>query len=84
MVFGPPTIAPNGFQWFSMVANLWSNNGMVTIHRHGPDLPISILKKVWPFAILPSDPSLRGPQKLTETVLERPVKEIRKIWPFSD
>ena len=24
------------FQWFPMVANHWSNDGMVTIHRHGP------------------------------------------------
>ena len=23
------------FQWFPMVANLWSEDGMVTIHRHG-------------------------------------------------
>ena len=46
MVFGPATIDADGFevrqpldtmvfQWFPMVANSWSNNGMVTIHRHG-------------------------------------------------
>ena len=29
MVFCPPTIAPNGFfQWFSMVANNWSKDGI--------------------------------------------------------
>ena len=25
------------FQWFSMVANHWSDDGMVTIHRSGLD-----------------------------------------------
>ena len=25
----------NGFQWFPMVANYWSNDGMVMIHRYG-------------------------------------------------
>ena len=46
MVFGPATIDADGFeiqesldsmvfQWFPMVANHWSNNGMVTIHRYG-------------------------------------------------
>ena len=52
MEFGPKTIASNGFsmifwtpkplvamvfQWFPMVANHWSDNGMVTIHRSGQD-----------------------------------------------
>ena len=43
MVFGPATIDADGFevrqsldtmvfQWFPMVANHWSNDGMVTIH----------------------------------------------------
>ena len=32
MVFGLATIGLNGF---SMVANHWSNDGMVTIHRYG-------------------------------------------------
>ena len=27
------------FQWFSMVANHWSDDGMVTIHRSGLPLP---------------------------------------------
>ena len=36
MVFGPITIAPDGFL---MVANHWSNDGMVTIHRFGPAVP---------------------------------------------
>ena len=31
----PATIGPDGFQWFPMVANHWSNDGMVTIHRYG-------------------------------------------------
>ena len=50
MVFGLKTIGTNGFfngfvvwqpldamvfQWFSMVANHWSDDGMVTIHRSG-------------------------------------------------
>ena len=35
MDFGPKTIASNGFQWFPMVANHWSYDGMVTIHRSG-------------------------------------------------
>ena len=46
MVFGPATIDADGFevrqpldtmvfQWFLMVANHWSNGGMVTIHRYG-------------------------------------------------
>ena len=26
---------PMVFQWFPMVVNRWSNNGMVTIHRYG-------------------------------------------------
>ena len=26
---------PMVFQWFPMVANHWSNDGMVTIHRRG-------------------------------------------------
>ena len=44
MVFGPATIGADGFevrqpldtmvfQWFPMVGNHWSNDGMVTIHR---------------------------------------------------
>ena len=34
-------IRNDGFQWFPMVANHWSNDGMVTIHRRGlsPTLP---------------------------------------------
>ena len=32
MVFGLATIGLDGF---SMVANHWSNDGMVTIHRYG-------------------------------------------------
>ena len=32
MVFGLATIGLNGF---SMVANHWSNDGVVTIHRYG-------------------------------------------------
>ena len=46
MDFGPKTITSNGFwspkplvamvfQWFPMVANHWSDDGMVTIHRSG-------------------------------------------------
>ena len=46
MVFGPATIDADSFevrqpldtmvfQWFPMVVNHWSNNGMVTIHRYG-------------------------------------------------
>ena len=46
MVFGPATICDDGFevwqpldmmvfQWFPMVANHWSNDGMVKIHRYG-------------------------------------------------
>ena len=46
MVFGPATIDADGFevrqpsdtmvfQWFPMVANHWSNYGMVMIHHHG-------------------------------------------------
>ena len=46
MVFGPANIDADGFevrqpldtmvyQWFPMVANHWSNDGMVTIHRYG-------------------------------------------------
>ena len=46
MVLVWPTIGTNGFsmvfpletmvfQWFPMVANHWSNDGMVTIHRSG-------------------------------------------------
>ena len=46
MVFGLKTIGTNDFsmvfplermvfQWFPMVANHWSDNGMVTIHRSG-------------------------------------------------
>ena len=50
MVLGPKTIGTNGFfngfvvqqsldtmvfQWFPMVANHWSDDGMVTIHRSG-------------------------------------------------
>ena len=37
MVFSLETMV---FQWFPMVANHWSNDGMVTIHRYGlvPDL----------------------------------------------
>ena len=53
MVLGPKTIGINGFfngfvvrqlldtmifQWFPMVANHWSDDGMVTIHRSGLDL----------------------------------------------
>ena len=38
MVFGPATIAPDVFQWFSMVTNHWSNDGMVKIHRYGLNL----------------------------------------------
>ena len=34
MVFGLATIGLDGF---SMVANHWSNDGMVTIHRSGLD-----------------------------------------------
>ena len=47
MVFCPATIGTDVFevqqpldtmifQWFPMVANHWSNDGMVTIHRYGP------------------------------------------------
>ena len=38
MVFSLETMV---FQWFPMVANHWSNDGMVTIHRRGlsPTLP---------------------------------------------
>ena len=46
MVFGPATIDADDFevwqpldtmvfQWFPMVANHWSNDGVVTIHRRG-------------------------------------------------
>ena len=46
MVFGLTTIDADGFevrqpldmmvfQWFPMVANHWSSDGMVTIHRYG-------------------------------------------------
>ena len=46
MVFGPATIDADVFevwqpldtivfQWFPMVANHWSNDGMGTIHRYG-------------------------------------------------
>ena len=35
MVFSLETMV---FQWFPMVANHWSNDGMVTIHRRGLDL----------------------------------------------
>ena len=46
MVFGLATIDVDGFevrqpldmmvfQWFPMVANHWSNNGMVTVHCYG-------------------------------------------------
>ena len=28
-------LVPMVFQWFPMVANHWSNDGLVTIHRYG-------------------------------------------------
>ena len=30
------------FQWFPMVANHWSDNGMVTIHRSGLTAPLPL------------------------------------------
>ena len=41
---------PMVFQWFPMVANHWSNNGMVTIHRYGLVTFLSILH--WPYFTL--------------------------------
>ena len=35
MDFGPKPLVAMVFQWFPMVANHWSDNGMVTIHRSG-------------------------------------------------
>ena len=32
------------FQWFPMVANHWSNDGMVTIHRSGLFLSVALIK----------------------------------------
>merc|ERR1719341_2676171 len=37
MVFPLATMV---FQWFSMVANHWSNNGMVTVHCYGLVSPL--------------------------------------------
>jgi len=53
MVLVWPTIGTNGFsmvfpletmvfQWFPMVANHWSNDGMVTIHRYGLQYMLNI------------------------------------------
>ena len=32
------------FQWFPMVANHWSDDGMVTIHRSGLFLSVALIK----------------------------------------
>jgi len=49
MVFSLETMV---FQWFPMVANHWSNDGMVTIHRRGllpPVLSTIIFNKIYSF-----------------------------------
>ena len=37
------TIGSNGFQWFPMVANHWSDDGMVTIHRSGLNVFVGVI-----------------------------------------
>jgi len=52
MVFSLETMV---FQWFPMVANHWSNDGMVTIHRRG------LCGSVWPLAFPTCPPYLTIP-----------------------
>ena len=35
------------FQWFSMVANHWSDDGMVTIHRSGLIVGVASFQKIF-------------------------------------
>ena len=50
MVFYRWTIGIDGFQWFPMVANHWSNDGMVTIHRYG--LVLAVRGKIEAYQVL--------------------------------
>ena len=44
MVLVSKTLVAMGFQWFPMVANNWSDDGMVTIHRSGLLWIMAIIK----------------------------------------